>query len=214
MSRHPQREEHPRSRVTRSTGFTLVELLVVIVVIAILAAISIIAYRGIQDRAKNASIESALHSYVNALQLYAASYGKYPTPSDVDSMNGNNGGWWAICLGREEDYPATPWFSGNTCSVGNRALNLAHQGDVKTSVELQDMLSEFMVSLPMVSALSDNRLNRYPIRGMIYTPWYPDGKMAQLDYALWGKNQKCAQGWANSGYFADATRCSFMFVLD
>lgn len=40
--------------ITKQRGFTIVELLIVIVVIAILAAISIIAYNGIQSRARDA----------------------------------------------------------------------------------------------------------------------------------------------------------------
>lgn len=36
---------------TKSSGFTIVELLIVIVVIAILATISVVAYTGIQSRA-------------------------------------------------------------------------------------------------------------------------------------------------------------------
>lgn len=39
------------TKQTKSSGFTIVELLIVIVVIAILAAITIVAYNGIQDRA-------------------------------------------------------------------------------------------------------------------------------------------------------------------
>jgi len=39
----------------KNTGFTIVELLIVIVVIAILAAITIVAYNGIQDRARNSA---------------------------------------------------------------------------------------------------------------------------------------------------------------
>ena len=44
----------------RYTGFTIVELLIVIVVIAILAAITIVAYTGIQDRAKESNVQSDL----------------------------------------------------------------------------------------------------------------------------------------------------------
>ena len=40
-------------------GFTIVELLIVIVIIAILAAISIVAYSGIQTRARAAAHQSA-----------------------------------------------------------------------------------------------------------------------------------------------------------
>jgi len=41
-------------------GFTIVELLIVIVVIAILAAITIITYRGIQNRAHETAVQSDL----------------------------------------------------------------------------------------------------------------------------------------------------------
>ncbi len=45
---------------TMQSGFTIVELLIVIVVIGILAAITIVAYNGIQGRARVAAVTSAL----------------------------------------------------------------------------------------------------------------------------------------------------------
>lgn len=44
----------------RTRGFTIVELLIVIVVVAVLAAITIVAYNGVQDRARQSKISSDL----------------------------------------------------------------------------------------------------------------------------------------------------------
>ena len=54
---------------SKQTGFTIVELLIVIVVIAILAAISVVAYAGIQDRARQARIDSDLVLLEKAVHL-------------------------------------------------------------------------------------------------------------------------------------------------
>ena len=50
-------------------GFTIVELLIVIVVIAILAAISIVAYNGIQNRAKVTKANSDLVTLRKAIEV-------------------------------------------------------------------------------------------------------------------------------------------------
>lgn len=59
-------------------GFTLVELLIVIVVIAILASISVVAYNGIQARARDAQRKHDIQTIARALELYYIDHGQYP----------------------------------------------------------------------------------------------------------------------------------------
>ena len=62
----------------RSNGFTIVELLIVIVVIGILAAIVIVAYNGIQTRAKLAKVYQDITSVNKQILAYYALNGTYP----------------------------------------------------------------------------------------------------------------------------------------
>jgi len=55
----------------RRDGFTIVELLIVIVVIAILAAITIVAYNGIQNRAKASAAQSGAAQVKKKATAYA-----------------------------------------------------------------------------------------------------------------------------------------------
>lgn len=65
------------------SGFTIVELLIVIVVIAILATISIVAYNGIQQRAKNTKTITAANQIVKSITGYIAANGAYPATGGV-----------------------------------------------------------------------------------------------------------------------------------
>lgn len=91
---------------TRTSGFTIVELLIVIVVIGILAAITIVAYSGVQARAEKSKIVAAAASAVKALTAYQAINGSYPSTSTV-------------CLGSGytdrtgDGIPDCRWNSGN-----------------------------------------------------------------------------------------------------
>lgn len=60
------------------TGFTIVELLIVIVVIGILAAITVVAFNGIQERARNTKTISAVKDYIKIYSSYAVDYDVYP----------------------------------------------------------------------------------------------------------------------------------------
>lgn len=55
----------------RTVGFTIVELLIVVVVIAILAAITIVAYNGVANRAKQSAASSAASQAAKKVLSYA-----------------------------------------------------------------------------------------------------------------------------------------------
>ncbi len=59
-------------------GFTIVELLIVVVVIGVLAAITIVAYNGIQERARNTAKYQAASNYEKALAVYSSENSAYP----------------------------------------------------------------------------------------------------------------------------------------
>lgn len=72
-----------------SSGFTIVELLIVIVVIGILAAISIVAYNGVQNRARDTQRVQDLRNITKALEAYKTVTGTYPSAV----VTPNAGGW-------------------------------------------------------------------------------------------------------------------------
>lgn len=74
-------------------GFTIVELLIVIVVIAILAAITIVAYNGIQQRARDSQRKSDLSNIAKALNLYNVDHGDYVETSSGCGANGDGQAW-------------------------------------------------------------------------------------------------------------------------
>ena len=62
----------------KAKGFTIVELLIVIVVIGILAAISIVAYTGINSRAKTSNAQTTANQVANKAGAFNALEGSYP----------------------------------------------------------------------------------------------------------------------------------------
>ena len=78
-----------KQTTSRLSGFTIVELLIVIVVIAILAAISVVAYTGIQSRARASMLSSDLVNAAKQLKVDQVLTGNYP--ATVEAANGGQG---------------------------------------------------------------------------------------------------------------------------
>ena len=77
----------------KKQGFTIVELLIVIVVIGILAAITIVAFNGVQNKAKTASVQTAVSSASKKIMVYATQNSdQFPTVlTDAGVTSGTNG---------------------------------------------------------------------------------------------------------------------------
>lgn len=99
----------------KAGGFTIVELLIVIVVIAILATITIVAYNGIQQRARDSRRVQDLAMLSKATKLYAIDNG-----GDYANTNcGNGGNGWLT-----SDYDGVgPALPVNTCLTQNGHLS-------------------------------------------------------------------------------------------
>lgn len=66
----------------KQSGFTIVELLIVIVVISILAAITVVAYNGVQQRARDSGRMQKLRDIAKSIELYKIDNGRYPQIQD------------------------------------------------------------------------------------------------------------------------------------
>ena len=102
----------------KQPAFTIVELLIVIIVIGILATISIIAYNGITQKAKNTAIINAASQSLKMIEAYVAQYGTYPYVS-------SGTGW--LCATTDVTctwdssgavVPANPTFDTNMAKIG------------------------------------------------------------------------------------------------
>lgn len=71
------------SRSTARRGFTIVELLIVIVIVAILATITVVAYRGIQARARDSQRLQDAKTLEKALRIYLINNGDLPVHTGV-----------------------------------------------------------------------------------------------------------------------------------
>jgi len=99
--------ENKRDRAT--SAFTIVELLIVVVVIAILAALTLVTYRGIQDRARASSVTQGLSQAKKKLELYKVDHAAYPLTGGLAS---------AGVVDSDVTYQYTSTDGGSYCLTG------------------------------------------------------------------------------------------------
>jgi prepilin-type N-terminal cleavage/methylation domain-containing protein len=86
------------------SGFTVVELLIVIVVIGILARLTLVAYNGVQGRARDTQRTSDLQNIADSIKAYRVKYNNDIETGSGCGWNGGGTGWFNAVGG---SYPAT-----------------------------------------------------------------------------------------------------------
>lgn len=88
------------------SGFTIVELLIVVVVIGVLAAITVVAYNGVQDRAKASKAKADISNLAKAMFAAKQLTGKTlveltTTPGIGGNNTGSGRGCWSKASGTD-----------------------------------------------------------------------------------------------------------------
>ena len=176
-----------------SRGFTIVELIVVIVVIAILASITVVAFNGIQGKAKSARLIAAVDAYTKIINMYMLDHNG-DVPSTVSNPSPGVTEATFACLGY--GYVETSAFSEGAC-LKLPGLAFPPFGD-----SINDELAKYS-NLPSVADAEFHQAG-VDARGLLYGGSSGEyGKSASILYYI-GGDQTCARG-EKMGYKADGS---------
>lgn len=188
----------------RRAGFTIVELLIVIVVIGILATITVVAYNGIQTKARSAQLVSAIDAYEKALRIYAIdNNGMIPLTNIAGGAT-----YYSVCLG--DNYPAENGFKENSC-MSYAPIPDTSAFDVRES--LNTTFKQYIKTLPDVhehTTSIDFSGNVMKSRGLTYMGSVNSSGVytAVFSYSIKG-NQTCGRGTktVTTDYGPELTQC-------
>lgn len=107
----------------KQSGFTIVELLIVIVIIGILAGLVITTFVGVQAKARDSERKTDINAVQKQLEAYFATYGGYPSASDLNSSSWRSGNQFKIDTKALAD-PSSPTTTTLTAgaSVGSNKV--------------------------------------------------------------------------------------------
>lgn len=152
--------------LTSRKGFTIVELLIVIVVIAVLAAISVVAFNGIQQRAKAASYVTALNQWQKLLAMSKEITGSYPST-----------GGFEACL--SASYPASDGYSANQCFRSSVSYTVSTSSTITNAISSANTTVPTTI-LPSIATVDNANGSQGWGRGLIYS--YSGSGQAYIQY--------------------------------
>lgn len=110
----------------RTSGFTVIELMVTITIIAILISITIPSFKAMQHEALNARVQKELKNLVIAIEVYSRYHNQYPYPDQTQAAYGNRDIAFQQELMKESPsmiqyIMEDPYFNNYVPAMGHRA---------------------------------------------------------------------------------------------
>jgi prepilin-type N-terminal cleavage/methylation domain-containing protein len=161
-------------------GFTIVELLIVIVVLGILATVSVVAYNGVSQRARNVSRTVAATNAIEAVEVMLTKH----APSAIRATLNLSDNWYRACVGT--NYPDRNNDGIKDCAwYGNSPY-------VSESANFNTLLSSF-TSPPNMSSYPATTSSDGDVVAGVYlgSAWVDSKDMLVIEYSLEGEAQPC-----------------------